>query len=125
MHLFVSILTVCFNSNVPASLFLLQALADNAAEEAQAGAAEEAARLAGYAWLAPGWPPPCRAGAGTLHVVDNLAHAYSTAGAVAGAAAALGLLGRLTLHDADALARAPSKPSPPLPLLSSRLFPHP
>jgi hypothetical protein len=86
------------------SLFLLQALADNAAECADAAAAAAAAPE-GVPWLTPAFTAlsDADADAGTLHVVDNCAHEHTSAHRVAAAAASLGLARRLTFHDADAL----------------------
>jgi hypothetical protein len=86
------------------SIFLLQALADNAAEAAAADAAAASGALAGVPWLAPGLPQLQEGLAGgTLHVVDNLAHEHTSAHRVAAAATSLGVRERLVYHDADAL----------------------
>jgi hypothetical protein len=98
------------------SLFLLQALADNAAEcgAAAAAAAAVAAAPGGVPWLAPDFGATAAAcDAAALHVVDNCAHAHTSAHRVASAAASLGLSSRLTFHDADALdADLPSRLAP-------------
>ena len=84
------------------SVFLLQALADNAAEaQAMASAASAAASL-GFPWLVPGFVG-AKLDTATLHVVDTLAHAHSTAGLVAAAADALQLRRHLRFHKCDAL----------------------
>ena len=82
------------------TLFLLQALADNAEERAAL-----ALNLPGTAWLddAPAEGP------GHLHVVDNCAHEHSTAGAVSAAASSLGLRPLLSFHAIDAF--SPDLPS--------------
>lgn len=86
------------------SLFLLQALADNAAELAAAAQAAAQAAALGVPWLTPSAGAQAEsAAAARLHCVDNLAHEHSTAGRVRDAATALGLESHLLFHDADAL----------------------
>ena len=83
------------------SLFLLQALSDNAAERAAL-----ALDVPGTAWLAADDAP---AGPGHLYVVDNCAHEHSTAGAVSAVASTLGLRQLLSFHACDAF--SPDLPS--------------
>ena len=93
------------------SLFLLQALADNAAELAAASAATASMSAHTMPWLTPAFAASGGAetaaaaavAASALHVVDNCAHEHTSAHRVASAAAALGIAARLTFHDADAL----------------------
>ncbi len=91
------------------SMFLLRALEDNAAEiEAyRALRAEGACRCGDAPWSVDAFftnknGPDENVIRGTLHCVDNMAHAHTTANAVAAAAKRLGLSDRLRLHEADA-----------------------
>lgn len=90
------------------SLFLLQALEDNAAELRTATSAA-ASIFPSVPWLvdldADDGVLRC-----ILHCVDNMAHEHTSAHRVAAAAASLGLSHRLAFHDADALdAELPSR----------------
>lgn len=91
------------------SAFLLQALADNAAEieawSRWSATLENPAQS--ESWLAPGFPPHCEANGGesaVLHCVDNLAHAGSTTPQLFDVAQRLGLEPWLQLHLDDARA---------------------
>ena len=92
------------------SLWLLQALADNAAELARCARAEErdgggaqcdggGYQVAGVPWLVDGWAPPPH---GVLHCVDDLSHKHTTAHRVQAAADELGIAHHLKLHVCDA-----------------------
>ena len=99
------------------SLFLLQALADNAAEIARAEeAAQHFTATAAVPWLAPEVDAG-KCATAQLHVVDTCVHSHSTAGGVASIAASLALSPHLAFHAADAF-----HPDLPSTLQGPRLF---
>jgi hypothetical protein len=85
------------------SVFLLQALRDNADEMAtyRSMIARQQARLGDVPWVAPDYDFDIL-NASSLHIVDNCAHEFTTAHRVTAAAEALGCESFLRVHVCDA-----------------------
>jgi len=85
------------------SIYIVQALADNAAEMANYGKLQRAdkAKCGEVPWLVEDALPRQLDGSPLLHTVDSMAHESTTAHKVVEVAAALGVEQHIQLHEAD------------------------